>query len=124
MARDRVEVITSVQRRRRWPRVEKERLVAAMMEPGANASAIARSADIHVSQLFRWRGELAGSIGGGSFVPVAVSPTGGRGCEREGAPATISIEFAIGVRVQIEGRPDPATWSKVIAALAAAERRR
>ena len=30
-----VEVITSVQRRRRWSRSEKERIVAAAMEPGA-----------------------------------------------------------------------------------------
>jgi transposase-like protein len=33
-----VEVITSVQRRRRWSRAEKERIVAAALEPGANAS--------------------------------------------------------------------------------------
>jgi transposase len=30
-----VEVITSVQRRLRWSRAEKERIVAAAMEPGA-----------------------------------------------------------------------------------------
>jgi len=50
-----VEVITSVQRRRRWSRAEKERIVAATMEPGAVASEIARAAGIHTSQLFRWR---------------------------------------------------------------------
>jgi DNA-binding protein H-NS len=37
-----VELITSVQRRRRWPRSEKERIVAAAMEPGAVASEVAR----------------------------------------------------------------------------------
>ena len=30
-----IEVITSVQRRRRWSRSEKERIVAAAIEPGA-----------------------------------------------------------------------------------------
>jgi transposase len=35
MTMDRIEVITSVERRRRWSRVEKARLVAAMDEPGA-----------------------------------------------------------------------------------------
>jgi transposase len=54
-----VEVITSVQRRRRWPRAEKERIVAAALEPGAVASEIARAAGIHTSQLFRWRQQLA-----------------------------------------------------------------
>jgi transposase-like protein len=37
-----VEVITSVQRRRHWPRAEKERIVAAAMEPGAVASEVTR----------------------------------------------------------------------------------
>ena len=35
MTKTQVEVITSVQRRRSWPRAEKERIVAAAMEPGA-----------------------------------------------------------------------------------------
>ncbi len=53
-----LEVITAAQRRRRCSREEKERLVAATLEPTANVSEIARSAGIHVSQLLRWRKEL------------------------------------------------------------------
>ena len=34
MTKTQVEVITSVQRRRRWSRADKERIVAAAMEPG------------------------------------------------------------------------------------------
>jgi len=34
MTKTQVEVITSVQRRRRWSRAEKERIVAAALEPG------------------------------------------------------------------------------------------
>ena len=56
-----IEVITSVQRRRRWSRAEKERIVAAAIEPGAVASEVARAAGIHTSQLFRWRQELCRS---------------------------------------------------------------
>ena len=58
MTKMQVEVITSAQRRRRWSRAEKERIVAAAMEPGAVASEIARAAGIHTSQLFRWRQQL------------------------------------------------------------------
>ncbi|WP_365989606.1 transposase [Mesorhizobium sp.] len=47
MTTQRVEVITSVERRRRWSREEKERLVAATLESGASVSEIARSARIH-----------------------------------------------------------------------------
>jgi transposase len=50
-----VEVITSVQRRRRWSRAKKERIVAAAM---GQARSVARAAGIHTSQLFRWRPEL------------------------------------------------------------------
>jgi transposase len=50
-----IEVIMSVERRRRWSR-EEERLVAAL-ESGASVSEIAHSAGVHVSQLFRRRKE-------------------------------------------------------------------
>src|SRR3954452_1571050 len=58
MTKSQVEVITPVQRRRRWSRSEKERIVAAAIAPGAVASEVARTAGIHTSQLFRWRQEL------------------------------------------------------------------
>ena len=45
-------------RRRRWSRAEKERIVAAAIEPGAVASEVARAAGIYASQLFRWRRQL------------------------------------------------------------------
>ena len=41
-----VEVITSVQRRRRWSRAEKERMVAATMEPGEGLRSCASGRDL------------------------------------------------------------------------------
>ncbi|RTL94126.1 MAG: hypothetical protein EKK31_31170 [Hyphomicrobiales bacterium] len=49
MTMPRMEVITSVERRRRWSREEKERLIAALLEPGVSVSEAARTAGIHVS---------------------------------------------------------------------------
>ena len=46
MTMDRIEVITSVERRRRWSTAEKARLVAAMNEPGAVVTEMARSAGV------------------------------------------------------------------------------
>nr|WP_245279839.1 transposase [Rhizobium leguminosarum] len=71
-------MITSVERRRRWSREDKERLVAACLEPGAVLSEIARAAGIHVSQLFRWRKELCQieeprTETASTLVPVVVS---------------------------------------------------
>ena len=60
MTNGRVEVITSVQRRRRWSASEKRQLVAASLEPGASVSALAREAGIHASQLYGWRRGLRG----------------------------------------------------------------
>ena len=75
-----VEVITSVQRRRRWSRAEKERIVAATLEPGAVASEVARAAGIHASQLFRWRQQLCRRTPApAGFNSVVIAPEPGDG---------------------------------------------
>jgi transposase len=51
----RVEVITSVQRRRRWSTYEKVRLAEEVMQPGMSVSFVARQAGISPSQLFAWK---------------------------------------------------------------------
>ena len=127
MTKTQVEVITSVQRRRRWSRAEKERIVAAAMEPGAIASEIARAAGIHTSQLFRWRQQLCapGPIST-AFNPVAVVAAPGpasppASAERAGV---IEIEFATGGRMRITGRVDAPTVTALMKALAKGKRQR
>lgn len=51
----RVEVITSVQRRRRWSVAEKVRLVEETVEPGHSVSLVARRAGMTPSQLLAWK---------------------------------------------------------------------
>ena len=51
----RVEVITSVQRRRRWSTAEKIRLVEEAMQPGMSVSYVARRAGVAPSLLFAWK---------------------------------------------------------------------
>ena len=89
MTKTQVEVITSVERRRRWSRAEKERIVAAALEPGAVASEVARAAGIHTSQLFRWRRQLCERVPvPASFNPVTISPEPERHLrDRQRAPA-------------------------------------
>jgi transposase len=55
----RVEVITSVQRRRRWTAAEKVRLVEEASQPGMSVSFVARRAGIAPSQLFAWKRRMA-----------------------------------------------------------------
>jgi transposase len=52
---ERVEVITSVQRRRRWSAQDKQALVEEAEQAGMSISAVARKYGIHSNQLFRWR---------------------------------------------------------------------
>ena len=121
MASSRVEVITSVQRRRRWTSAEKEQLVAASLEPGAVASQIAREAGIHPSQLFGWRRQLCRrreEVPAFAAVTLAAGPTSGT----PSAPGIIEIEFANGARLRFSGTVDAATASAVIAAVTRGER--
>lgn len=51
----RIEVVTAVQRRRRFSTAEKVRLVEETMQPGMSVSLVARQAGISPSMLFNWR---------------------------------------------------------------------
>ena len=70
MTKAQVEVITSVQRRRRWSQAEKERIVAAAIEPGAVAGFDGLALlvqetlrrDPHDGHLFVFRGRRGGLI--------------------------------------------------------------
>jgi transposase len=125
MTNGRVEVITSVQRRRRWSAAEKQRIVAAALEPGAVASAVARKAGIHVSQLFRWRQQLChGAEASSTFAAVTVSREPVSTPVPPPPPGVIEIEFASGARLRITGAVEAATLSAVVGALVAGERRR
>jgi transposase len=126
MTKTQVEVITSVERRRRWSRAEKERLVAAAIEPGAVASEVARAAGIATSQLFRWRRQLCGpapSAPAFSAVTVVAEPEPS-GSAVPVSGSAIEVEFAAGGRMRITGSVDGTTVSALIKALTRAKRRR
>ncbi len=131
MATNRMEIITSVERRRRWSLAEKARLVAAMDEPGAVVTEIAREAGVDVSQLYRWRRQLVDERETPAFVPLRVAanvrepdsamtpiPTPAPSLP----PALIPIAFGAQVRMTIDGAPDAATLASVIGALTARDR--
>ena len=59
----RVEVVTSVQRRRRWSPEQKLEIVKQTNEPGNSVSLVARQFGITAAQLFQWRkAYLQGSL--------------------------------------------------------------
>ena len=123
---------TSGRRRRRWSKAEKERIVAAAMEPGVVASAVAREAGIQASQLFRWRQHLHDTPQYASLtleVPPDPAPT--LEVPPDPAPLTtapmppgvIEVVFATGARLRISGPVDTPIVSAVMQALADCGRR-
>ena len=56
---ERVEIITGIQRRRRYTAEEKVRLVEQTMQPGMTVSAVARLHGVSPSLLFQWRRRMA-----------------------------------------------------------------
>ena len=55
-----VTIFSGAQRRRRWSDDEKLALVEAAIAPGARIADVARTADVDVSLIYRWRRELCG----------------------------------------------------------------
>ena len=73
---DTVEVVTSVQRRRRWTPAEKAALVRRTYEPGMSVSLVARQEGVAASLLFQWRkldrqGALTAVSAGEAVVPAS-----------------------------------------------------
>jgi len=120
MTNGRVEIITSVERRRRWSAAEKQQLVSASLEPGASVSAVAREAGIQPGQLYGWRRQL-GVRPRISFASVRIAPevAAGGGVDR----GMIEIEFATGARMRITGAVDAAALTAAVAVLAEGRRR-
>lgn len=71
-----VEVITSVQRRRRWTAEQKKAMVEEAEQPGNSISSVERKYEVHPNQLFRWRrliheGALLAALSEEPLVPLS-----------------------------------------------------
>ena len=72
----RVEVVTSVQRRRRWTPEQKLEIMKQTNEPGSSVSLVARVHGLSAAQLFQWHkaymeGSLVAVGANESVVPAA-----------------------------------------------------
>jgi transposase len=124
--RQRIEVITGPERRRRWSAAEKQAMVAESFEDGAVVSAIARRHGISPQQLFGWRAKARAGMPAETapepalFAPVLVeSATAGPSApDVPRAPEEPSIEIVIGnAVVRIRGAVDGRTLAMVLKAL-------
>lgn len=126
MTNQRVEVITSVERRRRWSEAEKQAILADAA--ATSVSSAARKAGVAASLVFRWRRQLdmneialsaPSPAAASAFAPVRIAPQ----AASPAGPGTIEIELASGARLRITGAVDVATLSVAIAALSGGRRR-
>src|SRR5580704_14564231 len=67
--RQRIEVITGVERRRRWSWEQKQAIVVESVAPRASPTAIARKYGLNTGQLYTWRRQMLRRV-------PAVAPAG------------------------------------------------
>ena len=121
-----MEIITGVERRRRWRDEDKLRVLAEAEQPGARTSEVARRHDISRGLLWYWRRQLrqgrlaARDMAGPVFLPVQVSDP----VPRElAAPAVAKVDPRIeivlpdGTCVRVGADVDAAALRRVLAAL-------
>src|SRR5581483_8956183 len=72
-----MEIITGVERRRRWSSAEKLRIVAEMEQPGSSVAEISRRYEISRGLLWNWRNQVRRGVlrpePPAVFVPVQVA---------------------------------------------------
>jgi transposase len=116
----RIEVLSGIERRRRWSVEEKRRLVTAAFSPGAVVSEVARRAEVHPNQLYRWRHDLRWVSPG--FAEVVVSADfpdrSSTAVLSYGASAMIEVSFADRSVLRLPLSTSSALASAVIGALA------
>lgn len=103
---DRMTVITGVERRRRWSREDRARILAAIAEPGAVVAEIARREDVCTSLVYKWRraARCDGNAIACGFSPVVIEPApptpSGLPTTQSSASGVVEVEFK-DVRVTI-----------------------
>ena len=128
------EIISTVERRRRWSAEEKLKILDDALSPGATIAAVADRSGVSRSLLYQWlrlvrEGRLPGiSVNRPSspvFVPVQIearaeapaSPPPQRALPAARRISNIEIALSNGRVVKVEESIDPATLSRIVAAL-------
>jgi transposase len=122
--RPRIEVITGVERRRRWLWDQKRAIVEESLAPHASAAAIARRHGIGTGQLYTWRRQLLkrqlADTPRFARVEVAVEPprlTGPIASPVTGTAGTIEITLADGTSVRVTADVDGPALRRVLGVL-------
>jgi transposase len=132
---ERIDIRVGVERRRRWGREDKLRIVRESLAPNAVVTALARRYEISTGLLYTWRKQaLAGLLEG--FTPVRIAPDAGSAVvpaddaqnkavaaathsETACARGLIEVVWPNGIVVRVDGDVDARALHSVITALEA-----
>jgi transposase len=113
----RYQLISGPERRRRWSEAQKRAVVAAAFAPGAIVSEVARRADIYPGQIYRWRRDLSGSLGGTGFAEVVLTAATGEESVAPRIEMAIEVEFGGVTCLRIPPSAPPELAAAVVRAL-------
>jgi transposase len=122
--RPRIEVITGIERRRRWSWDQKRAIVEESLAPHASAAAIARRHGIGTGQLYTWRRQLLkrqladtprfARVDVAAEPPRLIGPIASSGV---GTAGTIEIRFADGTSARVNADVDEPALRRVLGVL-------
>jgi len=102
----RQEVLTGIERRRRWSDAEKRSILAEVGVKGARVADVARRHDLTRQHIYQWRGEFRrrgeSLVEETGFLPVEITAAPSVVTSAPVATATVEIVLATQVRQQIE----------------------
>ena len=124
-SRQRIEVITGAERRRRWSLEQKQAIVAESVAPRASPTVVARKYGLNTGQLYTWRRQMlrrVPAIAPAGFARVEVvdepvrpeSPTSVTPAARSGL---IEVVLPGGMSVRVDACVDERALRRVLAAL-------
>ena len=133
------EIISTVERRRRWPDEGKRRIVSEALAPGTSIAAVSDRNGVCRSLIYLWlRLARAGRLPGvsraepaaNSFVPVRIGPPPqpvaaqcppaaqiARSGSARSQASVVEVKLGNGRMIKIDATIDPATLARLVAAL-------
>jgi len=116
-----LEIITGIERRRRWRDEDKLRILAEIEQPGSKVSEVARRHDVSRGLVWQWRRDLReGRLHDGTsphFLPLRVD--GPRPEQPASSPTVGRIEITLpdGTSLRVDRDVDAAALRRVLSAL-------
>jgi transposase len=107
-----VQVISGIERRRRWSEDQKREIIEAAFAPGSSVSEVARREDIHNTLIYKWRRELQRATDG--FTKVVVTADEAAVCNRQDV---IEVALSNGTQLRIPSTVPADLAASVVKAL-------